>query len=294
MVSPKVSVIMTAYNAVPYLRPAIDGLLAQTLSDFEIVVIENGSTDGTRDVLRSYGDARLRLVELDENIGRTPGLRLALAEAKGTYVANLDADDIAYPERLEQQAGHLDKNPDCVLVSSWCNIIDEDGAVFRLFEPATGDVRSLMASENPIMHSAAMFRRDAAGKAGGYQECYLFAQDFGLWVSLAALGTVWVLPSHLAGIREHGGQMTVQPENDLLRRRDAIAIMETAATLPFLTKDAYRAGRRATALHKAACAQLLWKLGRRGEAVREAAEAFLRAPMTLGRRACRNLNVHED
>lgn len=245
---PTVSVIMTAYNAGPYLRPAIDGLLAQTFPDFEIVVVENGSTDGTRAGLAAYGDSRLRVIELDENIGRTPALNLALENARGRYVANQDADDTSLPTRLEKQVAYLDGHPDCVLVASWCDFIDETGARIGVFGPPAGSAYEVFPVNNPISHSAAMFRRDSAVAVGGYPADFPFAQDAALWLKLAARGDAFVLPETLAQVRRHGGNLTVNPKSALARTDDAVRYFQRAIELPNLPRESVAKGRAALAV----------------------------------------------
>src|SRR3972149_9086486 len=104
---PMVSVLMTIYNAEPYLRAAIDSLISQTFPDWELIAVENGSTDGSLSVLKDYADPRVRVFQQKKNIGRTPALRFAFDQARGDYVAVLDADDISSPDRLARQVAFL-------------------------------------------------------------------------------------------------------------------------------------------------------------------------------------------
>src|SRR3990172_57674 len=132
---PMVSVLMTIYNAEPYLRAAIDSLISQTFPDWELIAVENGSTDKSMSVLKDYSDHRVRVFPLEKNIGRTPALRLAFEQARGDYIAVLDADDISAPDRFARQVEFLDQHTDVALVASWAQQIDEHGKVFDVFEP---------------------------------------------------------------------------------------------------------------------------------------------------------------
>ena len=107
---PRVSVLMTIYNAEPYLKEAIDSIVAQTFGEWELIAIENGSSDGSRAILDSYQDERIRCFCLPENIGRTPALRYAFEQAGGEYIAVLDADDVSHPERFKKQVEYLDQH----------------------------------------------------------------------------------------------------------------------------------------------------------------------------------------
>src|SRR4051794_27446559 len=127
--TPRVSVLMTIFNPGPFLQPALDSLSAQTFGDFELIAVENGSSDRSRDTIRNFAarDSRCKIIELPENIGRVPALNMGLAQASGDYVAILDADDVAHPERLAAQVELLDAQPDVMMVSSHARTIDESG-----------------------------------------------------------------------------------------------------------------------------------------------------------------------
>ena len=136
---PRVSVLMTSYNPGAFVKPAIDSVLAQTFQDFELILVEDGSHDGAKEIARAYAaaDTRFRLIDLPKNIGRTPALNLALREAKGEYAAVLDADDLAAPERFALQVALLDARPNVVVVSSHVRLIDKAGNVVGRICPPT-------------------------------------------------------------------------------------------------------------------------------------------------------------
>ena len=134
--NPKVSVIMTIYNAGPYLKEAIDSIVAQTFDDWELIAIENGSLDESPAILTGYKDGRIRVFALPKNIGRTPALRYALQQAQGEYIAVLDADDVSHPERLKKQAAYLDQHLEVGLVGSWAEQINERNKVSGEYRPS--------------------------------------------------------------------------------------------------------------------------------------------------------------
>src|SRR5512146_2439112 len=109
---PIVSVVMPVYNSAPYLREAVDSILAQTFTDFEFIIVDDGSSDETPQILDGYGDARIRRLRNERNMGVVPTLNCGLAAARGRYVARHDADDISLPTRLEQQVRFLDTHPE--------------------------------------------------------------------------------------------------------------------------------------------------------------------------------------
>jgi glycosyltransferase involved in cell wall biosynthesis len=231
---PTVSVLMTVYNAGEFLKPAIDSLRTQTFTNFELIIIENGSTDGSREIVRSYDDPRLKIFEFDKNIGRTPALIAAFEKARGELVAILDADDIAFPQKLEYQVKYLAAQPDVVLLGTQCEFMNQNGDIVGVFETPCEpkEVYQTLAYTNVIAHSSAIYRRDVAIKAGGYPEKYVYAQDFGLWVQLAKFGKIAVLPETLTQIRQHDESATSSPENLLSRSHDSIRIFKEACKLP--------------------------------------------------------------
>jgi len=274
---------MTIYNPGPYLRPAIDSLLGQSHRDFELIAIENGSTDGAKEIIGAYAaaDPRIIVIDLPENIGRTPALNLALSHATGSFVAVLDADDLSRPQRLERQLAYLQENPRVVAVGSWCDVIDENGALVDVFQPASdpSGVRETLVWENPLAHSAVMYRRQAALAVGGYPADIAFAQDFALWQAFAGQGDLANLPEWLTVLRRHQASMTLQPLHSLTRVVEAIALFERAATLGGYSPEALRHGRRTLGIFRARHALLLCRSGRLRSGLAELARALVLNPL---------------
>ncbi|MDE2223595.1 MAG: glycosyltransferase family 2 protein, partial [Candidatus Omnitrophica bacterium] len=135
--APRVSVLMTIYNAAPFLQESIDSLLTQSFQNWELIAVENGSTDTSAEILAGYKDPRIRVFHFSQNMGRTLALIQALGQSRGEYVAILDADDVAHPLRFARQVEFLDNDPETVLVGSWVQHIDEKGRVFKTWEPPT-------------------------------------------------------------------------------------------------------------------------------------------------------------
>lgn len=168
--TPKVSVVMAVYNDPDYLRPAIDSILQQTFKDFEFIIVDDGSTDNTPNILKSYTDKRLRII-IQANAGPGAAANTGIRASSAQYIARLDADDIAAPNRLETQIEFLDTHPDCVLIGGLMEFITaDDKKIFVQDVPLQSEdiLRALKAGTCPFIHSSVMFRRDAAIKAGLY------------------------------------------------------------------------------------------------------------------------------
>ncbi|HDL01964.1 MAG TPA: glycosyltransferase, partial [candidate division Zixibacteria bacterium] len=184
MKSPKVTVLMSVYNDERYLSESVDSILNQTYKDFEFLIINDGSTDRSREILESYSDPRIRLVRNDGNIGLTRSLNKGLALAMGEYIARMDADDISLPERLEKQVGFLDADSSVGVLGINSLLIDEDGNVLeKLQRPVTHDsIMAEMLTENRFVHSSVMLRKKLLKMSGYYDEKLDMAQDYELFL----------------------------------------------------------------------------------------------------------------
>lgn len=188
--NPKITVLMPAYNAGPYIREAIDSVLQQTYTDFELLVINDGSKDDTADILASYNDVRMKVIH-QANMGLVKTLNKGLSVAAGEYIARFDADDVCYPERLKEQVEFLDKHPDYVLIGSEADYMDEAGNFiftyeFKYYEDE--EIRAAGFRLCPVIHSAVSFRKQAVVDAGGYDERAITFEDHLLWRNLAKYG----------------------------------------------------------------------------------------------------------
>lgn len=178
----KVSVLMAVHNAQEHLRSAMDSILDQSLEDFEFIVVDDGSTDSTPDILRSYADRRLRVLRNDANLGLNRSLNRGLREARGEYVARMDGDDISLPRRLEKQALFLDSHPEVVIAGCQALLFAE-GHEYVAWYPETGEeVAAHMLLAPPFAHPAVMIRTDFLRQHSlDYDEDVPCAQDYHLW-----------------------------------------------------------------------------------------------------------------
>ena len=216
------SVVMTVFNGEKYLNESLRSLLNQVMEDWDLVVVENGSSDSTAEILSKYTDPRIRVINLPENIGRTPALNVAVVNASAEYVAVLDADDLSHPLRLKQQIEFLDAHPDVGLVGSWAEFIDEVGLFVSLKKSPIShqEIVQAMATRNPIVHSTTMFRRDLMSRIGGYDETLVYAQDFGMLLEFARISRIAVIPEILCSWRMLNNSMTYAVESTIIRARD--------------------------------------------------------------------------
>jgi glycosyltransferase involved in cell wall biosynthesis len=202
--SPRVSIVMSVFNGERFLREAVDSLLGQTFREFELVVVDDGSNDGTAAILRSYKDRRIRTTRSPVNVGQPAGLNRGLASSAGTYVARLDADDVALPERLARQVAFLDARPDtAALGSAWIEI-DENGRRGPVRLPPTDSIgiRWRLLFSNSFLHSSMLVRRSALEEVGAYDESIGYGEDYELWSRVAARFEVANLPDPLVLYRQ--------------------------------------------------------------------------------------------
>ncbi len=194
--NPKVSVLMTVFNAGRSLQQSLDSLQNQEFKDFELIVLEHGSTDSSLRILTEWRDSRLNLEVLPKNVGRTIALNRCLSKAKGDYVAILDADDLAGPMRLFDQVELLDNNPKIGLVGTWTKYIDENNVEISEHQPPIthNEIIKAFANRNPFTHSSICFRRDLSLVIGQYDENYVYAQDFKFCVDLLQVTESAILP----------------------------------------------------------------------------------------------------
>jgi glycosyltransferase involved in cell wall biosynthesis len=204
--APLVSVIVPTVRIDADFRAAIASLTTQTVTEIEIVIVIDGAADGHEQELEQFADDdRFRVVLNGRQLGTPVALNRGVAVARGEYIARLDADDLAEPDRLAEQLAVFADNPDLVLVGSSATLIDDGGArIGQLDVPVEGAERVLLR-RNAFVHSSVLMRRDALDLVGGYDERCNRMQDYELWLRLAQVGAVENVPMPLVSYRVHPG-----------------------------------------------------------------------------------------
>ncbi len=201
---------MPVRNGAVHLRSAVDSIFAQTFADFELLVIDDGSTDATGEILRSLHDPRVRVITHPKNLGLVPTLNEGLQLARGEFIARQDHDDLSYPDRLAKQVAHLRVHPDCVLLGTEAfATIGGEAKAYRLLRPGCAEsIRWYQCFDNAFIHSAVMFRRDVLrDEFGGYPRSF-HSEDYALWSRVAAGSETGNLREPLLAYREHEASVT--------------------------------------------------------------------------------------
>lgn len=226
---PTVSVLMPVHNAARYLVEAVQSILGQSFTDFEFLIIDDGSTDRSRAILEQYAarDQRIRLTSRP-NTGYAVALNELLRLARGELLARMDADDVAVPERLARQVGYLRAHPDVVCVGTAVRFIDSAGRYLRDahagMDHETIEERAL-AGDCPLNHPSVMMRRAAVEAVGGYHVEFEPAEDLDLWLRLGEVGRLTNLGEVLMSYRQHPGSFSERHQR-LQRERSAAVVLE--------------------------------------------------------------------
>ncbi len=203
---PKVSVVMSVYNDATYLGQAIESILDQTLTNFEFLIINDGCTDGSRAIISSFDDPRIRLIVNETNLGLPTSLNKGIEFARGEYIARQDADDVSLPDRLAEQQTFLDTHRDVAVVGCWWTRIDLDGDEFTRCEIPDDDaiIKAKLIRDNvKFPHGSSMFRKEPFEYVGGYHPDFHFTQDLDLWLRLAKASCRFgAVESHLYKLRD--------------------------------------------------------------------------------------------
>ena len=228
--TPAVTVLMSVHNGLPYLADAVNSILAQTFGDFEFLILDDASTDGTRDFLRSQTDPRIRVIELPENIGLTAALNVGLREARGELIARQDADDVSDPRRLELQLGFLAGHPSCAVVGSQAWLVDKDGRSLgkKNFPLSYRGIAFAHLFDNALAHSAATFRKAAVVAAGGYDEAWPASQDYELWSRMSERHALANLPERLLTLRVVNTSITQTHKRPEARLQGVVRVAQQA------------------------------------------------------------------
>lgn len=238
MNAPVVSIVMSVYNGEKYLRELVESILNQTYKSFEFIIINDGSTDNSLDILKGYNDSRIK-IHHQENKGLTKSLNRAIRLSRGKYIARIDADELAYPRRLEKQVNFLDSNPEIGIVGSFATNIDEisqtiQKAIFPVFDKS---IRKELIKENVFIHGSVMVKKSVLERVGYYDEAFRYAQDYELWGRIAEVSKLHNLPETLLIRKLTRDSLSNNPE--ILRERTLLSIKAQVSVMKRLHSPFY-------------------------------------------------------
>ncbi len=191
MSTSEISVIFPAYNAEKYISEAIESILSQTFHDFELIIVDDGSTDNTRSIIEKFSkkDSRIRPLFNEKNLGVVESLNRAIDISKGKYIARMDHDDISLPERLATQIRFFEEHPEIAAVGSNVILIDDKGDTIgiRRLPETPEEIGKFLVLGNQLVHPTVMLRREVFGVVGKYKKV-LHAEDYHLWIEMVKKG----------------------------------------------------------------------------------------------------------
>lgn len=279
---PVVSVIIPAYNAAWCVARAVDSVLTQTFRDLELIVVNDGSTDGTATVLAAYGDS-LRLVS-KVNGGLSSARNAGIHAAQGRYVAFLDADDSWLPNKLERQLALMEAQPELVFCSTSAQLRSPEGESLGEWACGTSPLPTLEAifATNAFVAgsgSAVLARREVFANVGGFDESLRSLEDIDMWMRLAAAGPYACVPESLTIILKRAGSMS--GNLDVMRGAAITVMRKNRALLPRHQRSAF--WRHAYAGMLSDFAKWAWRSNRPRQALRDALAGLCIAPLSRGR-----------
>jgi glycosyltransferase involved in cell wall biosynthesis len=213
-----VSMVMAVHNGEKFLKEALDHALAQTYSNLELIIVNDGSTDRTKQILDETKDQRVKVIHLEQNGGAANALNLGIKEANSQWIAIQDADDNSYPTRIEEQAKYIQEHPQLVGVGTLVKCISGDAHIpddvyegwtnSRNYHISRKDIRKIAFSGCPFTHSSVMFSKSVFWEVGGYDPSYEIAYDYDLWLKLLEKGELEKVPKVLLDYRIHQSSLS--------------------------------------------------------------------------------------
>ena len=203
-----VTVLMPVFNGELFLKEAIESILHQTYTNIEFLIINDGSTDKTLDIINLYDDKRIRLISFEKNQGLITILNVGLREAKGKYIARMDADDVAYPERIEKQFEVFKKYPELTICSTHMSTNKKSSVYFKSILNSD-EIKSRLLFDNLICHPTVMYKSALfIDSSHHYKMEFPHAEDYALWLDFIEKGKFYIIPKTLLKYREHNAQIS--------------------------------------------------------------------------------------
>ncbi|HLP63685.1 glycosyltransferase family 2 protein [Flavobacterium sp.] len=217
--SPIISVILPVYNCEKFVSEAVQSVLNQTFTDFELLIIDDCSTDATVSVIQSFSDQRINLISKEKNSGYTDSLNYAISIAKGKYIARMDGDDICFPTRFQRQIEMLESNEDVIMCGTAIQIIDSEKILRHPINH--DDIKVKLCFSNAFFHPTVVFRKEAFSNLS-YNREFEPAEDYDLWTRLVFKGKLMNTEEVLLHYRVHANQVS-NYKNDIQKNASAIA-----------------------------------------------------------------------
>ena len=215
-----VSVIMPVYNAGKFVCEAISSILRQTFAGFEFIIIDDGSTDDSWDIIQSFSDDRIITVRNEINMGTFPSRNRGINISKGKYIAVMDADDVALPDRLMKQYDYMENNPEVLATGAQLNFL---GTGSKTEMPVSyHEIQAGLLDNSCIMHPTLFIRSGVIKQLGGYDEQYRYASDYDLVCRASLLGKIENLPDVCVAYRLHPGQISQAKRTEQIGYADII------------------------------------------------------------------------
>jgi glycosyltransferase involved in cell wall biosynthesis len=219
---PKVSIILPVYNGEEFLRQAINSVLLQSFADWEMIIINDGSSDTSGSIIGSFvsKDSRIRQIVHERNLGLVASLNEGVAVSSGEYLARLDSDDFwSDPDKLARQAAYLDNNPQCGLVGTRAEMVDMAGKHLYDFKPPSDDknIRKQILLRNCFIHSSILIRKNILQQAGGYRVEDRHVEDYSLWLRMGKLAGFANLPEVSVVYRKNPSGITRTKNREQVR-----------------------------------------------------------------------------
>lgn len=213
MNNPLVTVLLPVYNAELYIADAVESILKQTFRDFELLVINDGSTDKSSEIIRSFKDERIRLVENEINLRLIATLNKGIKLAKGTYIARMDADDISLPERLQKQVSFMETHPEVGVCGTWFEQLGNPGKIVKYPEEDAA-IRIMMLYQTPFCHPSVILRKEVLEKNEIlFSPDFIHGEDYEMWIRLSSHTRFANLPEVLLQYRLHENSVSASNQS---------------------------------------------------------------------------------
>ena len=219
--NPKVSVLMPNYNCEKYLPEAIESILSQSFTDFEFIIVDDGSSDGSWEIIEEYAqkDKRIVAVKNEKNLKICKTLNKWIALARWEYIARMDSDDISMSDRFEKQVAFLDKHTNTDLVWTNCIFIDENWTQKenKIYPESNTEIKNAIWQRNPLLHPSVMLKREILRGVGWYREDMVYAEDLDLWIRLWVKYNFYNIQENLLFYRIFGSNATLKKQSQMIR-----------------------------------------------------------------------------